>query len=163
MRLYELTEGYRRVQEMVENLADDELIDQGLELLDELTDGIEQKCLNIGRLVKNLQADADAIRSEEKRLAARRRALENQVDGLKEYAQRALELAQIDKCRDEVLTVALQKSPPSLKVLDQARIPAMYFTQPDPVLDRKGLLSDIKAGTEIDGAEIHSGRHLRIR
>lgn len=163
MRLYELKESYRKVADMIEQLDDEAVKADGAALLDEISDSIEEKCLNIARLVKNMSAESEAIKAEEKRLAARRNAIDNRVQSLKEYAQGALELAGIEKCKDDLFAVALQNSPPSLRVIDPKKIPEMYWNTPEPELDKKGLLSDIKAGAVVDGAELQQGKHLRIR
>lgn len=50
----------------------------------------EQKCENIACWIKNLNAEATAIREEEKTLADRRRAAENKAERLKMYLRLAL-------------------------------------------------------------------------
>lgn len=50
----------------------------------------DRKIENVGCWVKNLTAEAKAIREEEKALAERRRAAENKADRLKSYLDNAL-------------------------------------------------------------------------
>ena len=61
------------------------------ERLDELQLAREAKLENIALYIKNLQADAEAIREEEKALAERRKAKENRAASLKDYLSKALD------------------------------------------------------------------------
>jgi chromosome segregation ATPase len=164
MHLYELTESYRKVQTYLEQIDEEgEAAQQGLELLEQLEDNIEAKLCGIARVVKNLTADAEAIKAEEKRLSERRRATENNVQRLKEYAQRQMQMAQMQKAKDELFTLSIQKNPPSVRITDESTIPAPYrIPQPDKI-DKRALLDELKAGAEIEGAELEQTEGLRIR
>lgn len=64
MNLYELTENYRNLQELLEN---DE-IDQSIitAALDEVGGNIEEKSENIAKLIKSLEVDINGFKDEEK-------------------------------------------------------------------------------------------------
>lgn len=164
MRLYELTEAYRKVQTYLEGAVEDEDIAQeALQLLDDLEENIEAKLCGIARVVKNLGADVDALKAEEQRLYQRRKTTENNIERLKAYAQRQMEFAQITKAKDELFTVALQKNPPSVRIADESAVPEAYrIPQPDKI-DRRALLDELKAGVEIEGCELVQTEGLRIR
>lgn len=59
--------------------------------LDELQMAREKKIENVACYIKNLAAEAEAIRAEEKALAERRKAKENRVASLKRYLQSSLQ------------------------------------------------------------------------
>src|SRR5690606_32690570 len=70
MNLYELTGAYLQIQNMIEEGA------EGLEdTLESLNDAIEDKAEGYGKIIRNLEAQANALREEEKRLADRRRSI----------------------------------------------------------------------------------------
>jgi predicted nuclease with TOPRIM domain len=159
MKLYELTAAYSNVMEMAEEMDAITLQDT----LESITEEIEDKAENIAKLIKNLNADVDALKAEEKRLADRRRGLEGKVSNLKEYLQNQLEVAGLDKVKRPTLTVSIQNNPPSLEVADENLIPSDYrIPQPDKI-DKKSLLTLLKDGMEIEGVSIKQGRGLRIR
>ena len=61
-------------------------------------------------------------------------------------------------------TVSLDKKAPCLGKLDESKIPATFWLQPDPVLDRKALLKALKGNEKVAGAELaDSDVVLRIR
>ena len=78
VKLYELTDDFKQVQQMIEEGH------EGLEdTLESIELAIEDKLENIARLIKNIEGDIAAFKAEEKRLAERRRTLENEVKNLK--------------------------------------------------------------------------------
>ncbi|MGN7311509.1 siphovirus Gp157 family protein [Alkalicoccobacillus gibsonii] len=158
MKLYELTQNWQQVMEMIED--GEESYTDTLEAIEE---AIEDKAENLAKLIKSTEAQTEVIKAEEKRLADRRKAMENKAKNMKVYLQEQLELAGKTKIKGALLTVAIQKNPPSLNVLDQSLIPQNYFVQLDPQLDKKALLAAIKEGQEIAGAEIKQGESVRIR
>lgn len=158
MKLYELTANYAQLMELAEEIDATALYDT----LASIEEEIEDKAENIAKLIKNLNADVDAFKAEEKRLAERRKSVENKVTSLKEYLQNQLEVAGIDKVKRPTLTVSIQNNPPSVKVIDESLLSA-YMIPVEPKLDKKTLLADLKAGENILGAEITQTRGVRIR
>lgn len=158
-KLYELTQNYVSLMEMAEEMDATTLQDT----LESIEEEIHDKAENIAKLIKNINADVDALRNEEKRLADRRKSLENKVTHLKEYLQNQLEVAGLDKVKRPTLTVSIQNNPPSVEIADESLIPSDYrIPQPDKI-DKKSLLTMLKDGMKIEGVSIKQGRGLRIR
>jgi len=157
MNLYQLTENYLTVLEMAEN--GDDLTDT----LEALTDAIEDKAENTAKVIKQLEANADMLANEIKRLSERKTTAENNAKQLKVYLQEQLEKCGKSKIKGEIFTVAIQNNPQSVEVLDESKIPAAYFIPQAPKLDRKELLAHLKAGEEIAGVAIKQTQSLRIR
>lgn len=161
MKLYELTEKYAVLAQMI---SDDETQTEALgDTLQALNDAIEVKAENIAKLIKTIDAEAEAMRNEEKRITDRRRAIETKRDGLKRYLEEQLTIAGMDKVKTPIFTVALQNNPPAVQILDEFLIPQIFFTTPAPALNKALLSERLKAGEEIPGAILTSGKSLRIR
>lgn len=158
MKLYELTSKYNALLEMAEETDATAFLDT----LETLEEGIEDKAENIAKLIKNLTADTEAIKAEENRLADRRKAVENKISSLKTYLQNQMEVVGIDKVKRPTLTVSIRNNPPSVKVTDETLLDS-YMIPQEPKLDKKALLTELKAGFEIQGAELVQGRSLMIR
>lgn len=158
MKLYELSQNYQMVLDMIED-GNEEYLDT----LESLGEALEEKAENTAKLIKSLDAQTEVIKAEEKRLADRRRALENKAKRMKDYLQENLEAAGIKKVKGQLLTVAIQKNPPSLNVVDESLIDQSYFVEQKPVLDKKALLQAIKDGAEVEGAELKQTEGVRIR
>ncbi|RJQ25547.1 MAG: hypothetical protein C4589_11155 [Peptococcaceae bacterium] len=164
MKLYELTGAFNEIFDSLE--SDDELNFQALEDTLQAIEGvIEQKASSIAKIIKSLEKSADAFDSESKRLADKKKSTENKIKWLKDYLLQAMELTAKDKIFTDIGTVARQKSPASVSVLDIEKIPKEYWyiPVPAPILDKKLILDTIKRGTEVPGAALHQGYHIRIR
>lgn len=160
--LYELSESYNNVL----NLIDEENPDS--EIMNALTviEGqIEIKAVNIANLVKSIEAEAEIIKAEEKRLAQRRKARENAVVSIKQYLKLAMEQIGMDKIKTPTRTISIQNNPPSLNITDPDLIPGRYLTLvPEHYEPRNDDIKEaLKAGEEVPGAELIRGRSLRIR
>lgn len=157
MNLYELTQNYLQVLEMAENGED--LADT----LEALEDAIEVKAENTAKVIKQLEANAEMLANEARRLSERKSAIENNVRNLKSYLQDQLDKCGKTKIKGEIFTVALQNNPQSVDIINESLIPSAYFIQQEPKLDRKELLTHLKAGEEIAGVTIKQTKSLRIR
>ena len=157
MNLYTLTDNYLRVLELAEN--GDDLTDT----LEALEDAIEDKAENTAKVIKQLEANASMLDNEINRLTERKKASDNNAKRLKVYLQEQLEKVGTDKIKGEIFTVAIKNNPQSVDVLDETKIPAAYFIEQAPKLDRKELLEQLKAGETIPGVTVKQSRSLRIR
>lgn len=156
--LYELTGDFLKVQTMIEN-GEDGLQDT----LESINLAIEDKLENIGKVIRNLDGEITAFKSEEKRLAERRRTIENEVKRLKLYAEESMKATDNRKVKAGTFTFAIQKNPPSASIVDDSLVPKSYYKQADPVLDKKLLLQALKNGESVPGAELKQSEGLRIR
>ncbi len=81
--------------------------------------------------------------------------------GLIEQAMAIAELSSVKLCS---ATLTIKAVPPKPVYVDESLIPSAYWKQPEPVLDRKKVLEDLKANVEIPGASLSNGTtSLQIR
>ncbi len=159
-KLYELTEMYRNVWDLV---GDEEADLDSLEnALQGIEDNINSKAENTAKLIKNIDGDIKTLREEERRLQARRRALENKQKNIKEYLEIQLKNMGVDKVKTPLFTVAIQNNPQSVDIVDENLIPE-DFIQYKKSISRRDILKALKEGKEIPGATIKQTRSLRIR
>jgi len=162
MKLYELTADFRHIANAAEMAPED---DQDLfaaallELEGDITDKVEGCC----RVLATLKAEADAFRTEEKRLADRRRTIENNHTRLKQYVQDSMTICGRDKLKTELFSVRIAKGSQRVEVTDLDALPEAYtITETKPL--KTDLARALKAGKEIPGAELVTGpESLRIR
>lgn len=83
--LYELSNNWQQVYDM--DLDEDTWLDT----LDAINEDINIKVENSGRLYRSWESDAKALKSEEERLAKKRKAIENRMKSLKGYLQDNME------------------------------------------------------------------------
>lgn len=153
MTLYEIDNAIREVLESAADPETGELVDEALlEQYDKLIMDRDQKVENIGLYIKNLEADAAAIKAEAKNLTARAKAAENKAEHLRNYMQFCLNGQKFQSPR---LSVSFRKSQ---KVeVDQNRlfeIPDDYLRYKDPEVDKKRVSEALKAGEDIPGCTL---------
>jgi hypothetical protein len=163
MKLYQLTESYQNIWNLVDNEDTDlEAIEMALTSIET---EIEAKAQNISVILKGMEYDASIIKTEEKRLSDRRRALENKITWLKGYLQEQMEAAGIDKIKTPTVTIGIQKNPPAVQITNQESIPSKYLTiiPEQYVPDKKAIKKALSNGENVPGAELTQGKSLRIR
>lgn len=158
MKLYELTSSYQQVLEIAEQLDAETLKDT----LDAINDAVEKKVENTAFVIKSLEGNISVIDEEIKRLQAMKSTQQNNLNSLKLYIQDAMEQVGIEKVQGELIKVAIQNNPPSVRLEDGFNNDTYLIAVP-PKVDRKAILADLKQGKVIDGAEVIQGRSLRIR
>lgn len=160
-KLYELTEMYQNISNLIEEDADNETLEKAL---DEITDNIQMKAENMAKLIKSIEGNINALKDEEKRLQAKRKALENKVVSIKRYLEEQLKVMGLSKVQGNLFTVSIQKNPQSVNILNEDLIPEQFKEVVTTTkIDRKELLAALKEGQEIEGAEIKQTESLRIR
>ena len=158
-KLYELSTGYKNIEYLLENGEDNEELAAVLNSLDE---EIEDKAENIAKLIKNYEADIEAFKTEEKRIAERRRTLENDVKRLKKYLFNNMKLTGKTKFKKGTFSFNIAKNPASVEIVNQDIIP-MDYRELVEVINKKDILQDLKNGKDVQGAILKQGESLRIR
>ncbi|HIR13217.1 MAG TPA: siphovirus Gp157 family protein [Candidatus Choladousia intestinavium] len=162
--LYELTEAYDTVLEM---LYDPEVDEQAvIDTLDGIEGEIEDKADNYARLIRELQADADKLKEEEQRMAARRRSLESRADRLKRNLQANLEFIGKTKFKTALFTFSISPNgglQPLTITENLGEIPGKYLIPQPPVPD-KDKIRELLKSKEVEWAHLEPrGKSLRIR
>lgn len=166
-----MTALYEMTGELISQLSNiQERLESGLEvhqdeldMIISLKDDTEQKALNIGKFIKNLQSDSDQLASEIKRLQAKKKSVDNLELKLKTYLIEQLELLGIDKLGDKVFSIKVQKNPLSVDVADVNFLPAKYIVTKLEA-DKKALLADYKANDafSVKGVSFIQNKSLRM-
>ena len=159
MKLYEFAQDYLYLLEMSEELDEEVLIDT----IEAIMDSLEDKAENIAKVIRTFEAEAKIIKTEEERLAAKRKTVENKITYLKKYLFDALEMTGINKIKRPLFTISIQNNSPSVDVINPDLIPLDLWNRPDPVLDKRKILSLLKAGDDIPGVAMKTSKGLRIR
>jgi hypothetical protein len=163
-KLYELTDAYAQIQALAEEPeTPDGVWDQALA---DLGGAIEDKVESIAKIIRMLEADADAIQAEIARLTALAHSRRNRASSLKDYLKANLEAAGINKIKLQLFSVAIQPSPPSCRAIDEAAVPQQFKHLIPEIwkVDARAILNyHQETGEEVPGVEITRGTHLRIR
>ncbi|KXA10154.1 siphovirus Gp157 family protein [Finegoldia magna] len=160
MNLFELTENYVKFFTEFDNA--DEITDEMQEMANNLNVEIEEKCDNYAKMIKNLEADVEAYKNQEKIFNEKRKSAENKVKWLKQNLQASMELQGRKKVKTDLFSFNIQKNAPSLEIRDENNIDDSYYVI-ERKLNKRELLNDIKEGLIVDGVELKQSESLRIR
>ena len=123
-----------------------------------------QKALAVAAFIAEKKAEAQALKDREKQLYLRRRAKEGVAGRLSSYLVANMIQADTRKIEDDQICASLAKKPASLEIVDEHLIPQGFWKPQDPVLDKAGLKSAIKAGLDCPGARlVEGGWGVRIK
>ena len=121
--LYELTADLLTLQEMLEENVDEQVL---IDTLEGVQGEYELKLESYCKVIKNLEADMEALKNEAKRLTDKRKVLENNVDRLKKAMFDSMKLTGTEKVKGALFTVAIQRNGGKLPVIvdvDVAELP----------------------------------------
>lgn len=83
---------------------------------------------------------------------------------IRSLIEQAMLIAELPTAKRAAATVSVKKVPPKPVIADESLIPARFFKQPAPVLDKAALNAAIKDGEQIPGIQMDNGGiSLQIR
>lgn len=157
--LYELKGQYLELLSMMEEGADEETIKDTLEGIE---GEIEVKADNYARIIRQLESDANGLKTEIERMTDRKRALENHVSYLKNNLQDAMILTGKEKFKTELFSFGIQNNPASVVIDDPTSIPAEFLIPQEPKVDKKSIKEYLK-DNDANWCHLEQSRGLRIR
>ena len=168
MKLYELTDEYKALMQMLDDETDipaEALADT----LESITAEIEVKADNIACLLKNLAADITAIKAEEARLAERRKSKQASYDRIKQYLSDELQKADLTKIETARNKISFRKSE-SVEIADEGDFIRWAEVNRDdllkyaePKVNKTAIKAAIKDGANIVGAQIVEKQNIQIK
>ena len=162
--VYELEKGFQTLWDILE----DETVEDAVleDAFTNLTDDLKDKFENCCKYIKNLDSDIAGLKEEEKRIKAKRQALENGKERLKALMLRAQKASGEKKLQCGTFTTTLQANPERV-VMDEPlieNIPEEYLKYKEPEIDKTKLKEHLKAGIAPEGlAHLEQDMGLRIR
>ena len=181
--LYEISGKY---MEALDTLTDPE-VDMPLEAVVDTMESIEgelrEKAVCVVQYMRNLESTAAAIKEAERKMADRRKALENRAASLKQYVHDSMQYTGVSKIESPWFALAIQKSPPAVTLTGEAveasmrnvtvvmtaeqwqkiQDQAQEFTVKCDAPDKTRIKEALKSGADVTGAELTQGTRLAIR
>jgi hypothetical protein len=127
---------------------------------------LEVKAQNVAFAIRNLEATAAAIKEAEQQMAARRKAIENRAQQVRDYLQTCMEIANVSKIECPHFALTIKNNPPSVEVFEPDLVPAEYLKTPEPappVIDKNAIKEAIKANKDVPGVVLSQGSRLEIK
>ena len=164
MKLYEINEKLKNCIMLDETAVDaetGEIID--LDALNALVMERDEKVIQIARWIKELTAEAEAVKAEKLKLGKRQSALENKAESLKSYLERIVNVG--EKIGDATAVVGWRKSTVcevNLEALKSNPEYAKYLKYEEPKPIKTDIAAALKKGEKIDGCMLVEKQNVRI-
>ena len=158
--LYEIAGMYRSILEM--EPENDEEYGAMMTALDELQGELTEKADNIVKYIRNLSAEAEALKAEEAALYKKRKAAENKAERLKAYLAAQMTLCGLKELKAGLFKLRFQPTTPAISIVDEAVVPEK-FHRVKIEIDKLAIRDALKAGEEVPGIEVQRGETLVIR
>lgn len=162
--LYELTEDFQNIIDVLESDAtDSEMKELLTSALEQTKCNIKDKVDNIVRVIKNYDADIEALKNEEKRLADRRKNTEKQRDNLVKHITEFTKECEGKKLKGNVFELAIKKNPAKLVIEDEKIVPFDFITEETIYkIDKRSLKEHVKHNP-VEGIYLIQEESLRIK
>mgnify|MGYP000859927100 FL=1 len=129
------------------------------EKLDTLNMEKSRKIRNIACWVKELKAEAEALKKQKEAFAAREKAARHKAEGLMSYLGAYLGGKPVKDTEYQISFTPSQAT----EITDEAAIPQTFrIPQPDKI-DKAGILAALKQGAVIAGATLIERQNIQIK
>ena len=138
------------------------------EKLDALQMEREAKLEGVALWIKDMKAEAAAVKEEADKLNARKKALDNKIEGLKTWLLMALNGEKLNTPRCKVYQTHSQR----VSVTDEGKLfeyiysttaPGMFLRYKDPELNKDEIKKAMKDGQEFPGAVLEETESVVIK
>lgn len=161
MTLYEIAGDYLALYQMADDPEMD--ADAWFDTMEGIDEDLNVKAENYCKLIKQMEADKEALKKEYERLYARAKALENNVSRTKERLKDVMIATGKTEIKTDLFSMKVQNNPASVFIPDESRVPVEFLISQAPKIDKKGIASFLKEGNAVDWAELTQSQSLRIR
>ena len=119
----------------------------------------DAKIENICLWIKNLKAQAEALKAEKDSFAQRQKAAETKMESLKRYITGYLEGTAFESAK---VKVSFRKSE-AVEILEGAVIPDEYLRFKEPEVNKAELKAALKSGVQVPGVSIVENQNIQIK
>ncbi len=164
MKLYEITHEIEQLldahfDEEGEFIGDDEAFERFAEELDRLQLAHDVKVENTALYIKNLKAEAEALKAEKMAFAERQKQAERKIAWLTAYLTKNMHGSTFESPK---VSIKWRKST-SAEITDESLIPEDYLVPQPPKVDKRGILADLRAGLDVPGAVLSEKQNIQIK
>jgi heme oxygenase len=160
MNLYELTTEAKMLASLLET---EELTPELESMLVINQQELSDKSMNYAKVIRNLEADSDAIDHEIKRLKGMKEAKDRAIDRMKEAVRQAMLSAGIDKIESSLFKLSLRRSEAVEVVNIDQLSESLVVVKKMVSADKVKIKEQIKNGIPVEGAVLVENFNLQIK
>ena len=164
MNLYELNQNFNNLVSVLENTEDENIKELIKNSMDQLALETNEKIENIIKYIKNLEAEAEALEKESKRLNDRKIRTLKKVDNLKGYLKDFTSSLESKKYNTGIFNISIRKNAASVIVNNEFLVPDEFCkTEVIRKVDKVALKEKLKAGEVIEGVKLQQTESIIIK
>ena len=134
-----------------------------MEYLDQLALMEAEKVDGIGYAVRRRKSEIAFLQEEERRIRARRQAMESRLERFREYLRDTMRTNEVQNIKGAKTTMYLMRSE-SVDIYHQAELPEKFVvTKVEHCPDKAKIKEAIKAGTAVPGAQLQERTSLVVK
>lgn len=162
IKLYEIKNEYLEALDSLNNMAE---IDQAIieDSMMAINQSLEEKIKNIAAYIKNLEAEAEAMKQYENNMNKKRKAVENKIQSIKNYIKVNMIACGITKIDSPEFNILIKRCKPSPLITDESKIPKEFYEVKYEEVLNKNKLMDALEYEQIEGVEIQENFSLTIK
>lgn len=163
-KLYEISEQYSELSALAD--SDDENMKEAVATTLECIEGdFNDKAQALVTVVHNMDSDVESIDAEIKRLQARKTAIKNRQDSMRDYLRENMERTGIKKISCPLFTINCVAGREIAVINDESNIPDEYMTVKTEIRpDKAAITKALKDGVEIPGVSLDRAKSsIRIK
>lgn len=163
-KLYEISEQYSELQALAD--SDDENMKEAVATTLECIEGnFNEKAQALVTVVHNMDSDVESLDAEIKRLQARKQAIKNRQDSMREYLRDNMERTGIKKISCPLFTINCVAGREIAVINDDTAIPDEYMAVKTEIKpDKAAITKALKDGVEIPGVSLDRAKSsIRIK
>jgi chaperonin cofactor prefoldin len=162
MKLYEISNEFQKIVDLIENC--DEMTPELVEQLNSVSGDASAKVINVGAVIKNLEAESESMQVYLNNMRDRQDKVERKIESLKEYLKYHMEILKLNKVESPEFDVQLRANSFSLDLFDQALVPKEYIRVKETVsISRADIIKDLKVGCDVPGARFVTTKSVLIK
>lgn len=162
MKLYEISKAYEVLTDFIEETDQEE--GAFAEALKEIEDQFDVKAENLVKIIKNLEAEAEALKTEGQRLISKSKARSNRADYWKKYLLDNMQAMKLERLQAGLFDLKTVENQPAVFIEDESKIPKKFTSKEIVIkIDKNAIKEAIKSGLKVKGAELRRGTRLQIK
>lgn len=163
-RMYDLTAQWAALVDAYESAEDADERAEALAQLAGVEADMSDKADAIARIVRNYRGEVEAMKTEEQRLAIKRRGLESAIERLNGVMLDAMQTTGAERVQTSIGAWRVQANPWSCEVTDEAAVPEEWHIKVADRIDKRGLVEHFRmTGEMVDGVEYRQTMGVRFR
>lgn len=167
MKLFDIAPSYEQAMLILAQMEEDgchqDEIDEAMRMIEQIEGTLNDKCLNIASWIRNLEAEAKAIKDAQDAMDKRRKSAQAKADRLRAFLLTGMKIAGVNKISFPHFVLSVKQNPESVKIAEGAPLPPEYLRYKEPEPDKTAIKAALKEGKVIPGCILERGESLSIK